>query len=139
MRYLADTSAVWRLLRKQVGDPWPQRVSQGLVSLCPPVEAELMPALRADRDHEPFFTMLGQTFSWVPALEDPWPRIIDVQRELVRIGHHRGPSPIDILIALTARQHRLTVLHVDDDFGSIAKVCPDIAMARLHPAEGRAP
>ncbi|MGN5632415.1 PIN domain nuclease [Streptomyces sp. AC154] len=139
MRYLADTSAVWRLLRKQVGDPWPQRISQGLVSLCPPVEAELMPALRADRDHEPFFTMLGQTFGWVPVLEDPWPRVIDVQRELVRIGHHRGPSPIDILIALTARQHQLTVLHVDDDFGSIAKVCPDIAMVRLQPLDSRAP
>lgn len=139
MRYLADTSAVWRVLRKQVGDPWPQRISQGLVSLCPPVEAELMPALRADRDREPFFTMLGQTFGWVPALEDPWPRIVDVQRELVRIGHHRGPSPIDILIALTAQQHRLTVLHVDDDFGSIAKVCPDIAMVRLNPLDGRTP
>ncbi|SED62704.1 Predicted nucleic acid-binding protein, contains PIN domain [Streptomyces sp. 2131.1] len=134
---LADTSAVWRLLRKQVGDPWAQRVSQGLASLCPPVESELMPALRADRDHEPFFTVLGQTFGWVPAPEDPWPKIIDVQRELVRIGHHRGPSPMDILIALTARQHHLTLIHVDDDFGSIAKVCPDIAMTRLQPLDGR--
>lgn len=112
------------------------RVAQGLVSLCPPVESELMPALRADRDHEPFFTMLGQTFGRVPALEDPWPRIVGVQRELMRIGHHRGPSPIDILIALTARQHRLTVLHVDDDFAAIAKVCPDIDMLRLQPVTG---
>ncbi|MFE3517158.1 PIN domain nuclease [Streptomyces sp. NPDC059166] len=136
MTYLADTSAVWRLLRRQVGEPWPRRVAQGLVSLCPPVESELMLALRSDRDHEPFFTMLGQTFGWVPALEDPWPRIIEVQRELVRIGHHRGPSPIDILIALTARRHRLTVLHVDDDFGAIAKVCPDIDMLRLQTAAG---
>ncbi|MFI2783005.1 hypothetical protein [Streptomyces sp. ALB3] len=95
-----------------------------------------MPALRADRDHEPFFTMLGQTSGRVPALDDPWARIIGVQRELVRTGHHRGPSPIDILITLTARQHRLTVLHVDDDFRAIAKVCPDIDMLRLPPATG---
>lgn len=95
-----------------------------------------MPALRADRDHEPFFTMLGRTFGWVPALEDPWPRVIGVQRELVRIGHHRGPSPMAILIALTARQHGLTLLHVDDDFGAIAKVCPDIEMLRLQPVTG---
>lgn len=45
---------------------------------------------------------------------------------------------MDILIALTARQHRLTLIHVDDDFGSIAKVCPDIAMTRLQPLDGRA-
>ena len=80
--------------------------------------------------------MLGQTFGWVPSLEDPWPRIIEVQRELVRIGHHRDLSPIDVLIALTTRQHRLTVLHVDDDFGAIAEVCPDIDMLRLQPVAG---
>lgn len=133
MTYLADTSAVWRLLRGQIDAPWPGHVARGLVAICPPVEAELMPALRADRDYEPFFTMLGQTFGWVPALDEPWPRIIAVQRELVKIGHHRGPSPTDILIALTAEHHRLTVLHVDDDFAAIAKVRPGIPMIRLQP------
>ncbi|MFD5323766.1 PIN domain-containing protein [Streptomyces sp. NPDC127092] len=131
MNYLADTSAVWRIMRRQIGTPWPERVARGQVALCPPVEAELMPGLRSDRDHEPFVTMLNQTFAWVPAMDDPWPEIIAVQRDLVRIGHHRGPSPMDILIALTARQHRMTLIHVDDDFGSIAKVRPDISMCRL--------
>ncbi|MEU2430147.1 PIN domain-containing protein [Streptomyces sp. NPDC007861] len=136
MSYLADTSAIRRLLRGQIGDPWPRHVAQGLVAICPPVESELMPGLRADRDYEPFFTMLGQTFGWVPALDDPWPKITAVQRDLASIGHHRGPSPIDILIALTAQQHRLTVLHVDDDFGSIGKVRPGIPMIRLQPLAG---
>jgi predicted nucleic acid-binding protein len=131
--YLADTSAVWRLLRRQIGEPWPGRVAHGRVSLCPPVEAELMRGLRADRDHEPFTTMLNQTFAWVPAPEDPWPKVVAVQRDLLRIGHHRGPSPMDILIALTAEQHRLTLLHVDDDFTAIAKVRPGIEMVRLVP------
>ncbi|WP_371101644.1 PIN domain nuclease [Streptomyces sp. PU_AKi4] len=130
MTYLADTSAVWRLLRGQLDPPWPGRVARGLVAICPPVEAELMPGLRSDRDYEPFFTVLGQTFGWVPALDDPWSKIREVQRELVKIGHHRGPSPMDVLIALTAEHHRLTVLHVDDDFAAIAKVRPDIAMIR---------
>ena len=133
MTYLADTSAVWRLLRGQLVSPWPENVARGLVAICPPVESELMPGLRSDRDHEPFFTMLGRTFTWVPALEDPWPKVIAVQRDLVGIGHHRGPSPLDILIALTAEHHRLTLLHVDDDFGAIAKVRPGAAMIRLQP------
>ncbi|MGA5220274.1 PIN domain nuclease [Streptomyces cinereoruber] len=133
MNYLADTSAVWRILRRQVGEPWPDRVARGQVSLCPPVEAELMRALRSDRDHEPFTTMLNQSFTWVPAPEDPWPEVIAVQRDLLAIGHHRGPSPMDVLIALTAEQHRLTLLHVDDDFAAIAKVRPGIDMVRLLP------
>ncbi|MEU1270269.1 hypothetical protein [Streptomyces sp. NPDC005799] len=62
MTYLADTSAVWRLLRGPITSPWPEPVARELPAVCPPVEAELLRAVRADRDHEPFFTMLGQTF-----------------------------------------------------------------------------
>jgi len=129
--YLADTSAVWRLLRGQIGDPWPQYVARGLVALCPPVESELMISVRADRDYEPFFAMLRRTFGWYPTLDDPWREILAVQRDLIRIGHHRGPSPIDILIALTAQERRLTLLHADADFTSIAKVRPGLAMIRV--------
>lgn len=131
MTYLADTSAVWRLLRNQVADPWPRHQAQGLIAICPPVESELMRAVRSDRDYEPFFAMLGTTFTWYPALDNPWPRILKVQRDLLAIGHHRGASPMDILIALTAEQNQLTLLHVDDDFASIAKVRPGISMIRL--------
>ena len=131
MTYLADTSAVWRLLRRQIGDPWPGYLAQGLIALCPPVESELMAGVRSERDFSSFSAILRTAFTWYPALDDPWPKILSVQRDLVKIGHHRGPSPMDILIALTAQQHRLTLLHVDDDFASIAKVRPGIAMSRL--------
>jgi Predicted nucleic acid-binding protein, contains PIN domain len=129
--YLADTSAAWRLLRRQIGDPWPKYVAQGLVAVCPPVESELMVSVRSDRDYEPFFAVLGRTFTWTSALDDPWRHILAVQRDLIKIEHHRGPSPIDILIALTAQEHRLTLLHADADFASIAKVRPGIAMIRI--------
>ncbi|MEV0128011.1 PIN domain nuclease [Dactylosporangium sp. NPDC050688] len=131
MTYLADTSAAWRLLRNQIPDPWPRYVAQGVVALCPPVEAELMVSVRADRDYEPFFAVLRRTFGWCPTLEDPWRHVLAVQRDLIKIGHHRGPSPMDIIIALTAQEQRLTLLHVDADFDSIAKVRPGIAMIRI--------
>lgn len=131
MTYLADTSAVWRLLRGQIGDPWPRYVAQGLVGICPPVESELMVSVRADRDFEPFFAVLRSTFGWYPVLDDPWRHILAVQRDLIKIGHHRGPSPLDILIALTAQEHRLTLIHADGDFASIAKVRPGLSMIRV--------
>ncbi|MGW4715641.1 PIN domain-containing protein [Nocardia sp. NPDC004260] len=131
MTYLADTSAVWRLLRGQVDDPWPRRVAQGLVAICPPVEAELMVSVRSGTDFEPFFAVLGRTFGWYPALDDPWRRVLAVQRDLVRVGHHRGPSPMDIVIALTALEHRLTLIHADADFDSIAKVRPELPLIRV--------
>lgn len=69
MTYLADTSAAWRLLRKQIPDPWPRYVAQGVVALCAPVEAELMVSVRADRDFEPFHAMLRRTFGWCPMFD----------------------------------------------------------------------
>jgi len=59
--YLADTSAVWRLLRGQIGGPWPRLVAQGVVAICPPVESELMVGVRAGRDFEPFTAVLRRT------------------------------------------------------------------------------
>jgi predicted nucleic acid-binding protein len=129
--YLADTSAVWRLLRRQIGEPWPTYLAQGLVAICPPVEAELMVSARPDRDFEPFFAVLKQTFGWCPALDDPWRHVLAVQRDLIRIGHHRGPSPMDIIIALTAAEQRLILLHADADFEAIAKIRPGIALTRV--------
>ncbi len=131
MTYLADTSAVWRLLRGQVGEPWTTYVAQGLVAITSPVESELMVSVRADRDHEPFFAVLRQTFGRCPPIDDPWRQVLAVQRDLIRIGHHRGPSPMDIVIALTAAEQRLTLLHADEDFASLAKVRPGIAMIRI--------
>jgi predicted nucleic acid-binding protein len=75
--------------------------------------------------------VLRRTFGWVPALDDPWRQVLAVQRGLIKIDHHRGPSPMDIIIALTAEAHRLTVAHVDADFDAIAKVRPGIAMVRI--------
>lgn len=131
MTYLADTSAVWRLLRGEVGDPWPRHVAQGQVAICPAVECELMVSVRSNSDYESFFAVLGRTFGWWPVLDDPWRHILAVQRDLIKIGHHRGPSVIDILIALTAYEHRLTLIHADADFTSIARVRPSISMIRI--------
>jgi predicted nucleic acid-binding protein len=129
--YLADTSAVWRLLRDEVEAPWPRLVADGLVAICPVVESELMVSVRSDVDYKPFFAVLGQTFGWCPVLDDPWRDVLAVQRDLVRVGHHRRPSIMDILIVLTAHEHRLTLLHADNDFTAIAKVRPGIPMIRI--------
>ena len=135
MTYLADTSAVWRMLRGQVATPWTDRLFHGLIAISTPVESELMRTVRSKSDFEPFFKKLDSTFAWCPPVGNPWPQVMAVQRDLLEIGHHRGPSPVDILIALTARRHGLTLVHADGDFTSIAKVRPDIEMVRL---EGRA-
>lgn len=93
-----------------------------------------MIGVRADRDYEPFTAVLRRTFGLVPTIDDPWRQVLAVQRDLIKIGHHRGPSPMDIIIALTAEAHRLTVAHIDADFDAVARVRPGIAMTRVDQA-----
>jgi predicted nucleic acid-binding protein len=38
---------------------------------------------------------------------------------------------MDIIIALTAHEDRLTLIHADQHFASIAKVRPGLAMIRI--------
>jgi len=46
----------------------------------------------------------------------------DVLEELARSGHHRAVSIPDLLIAVVAERHGLTVIHYDKDFELIARV-----------------
>lgn len=54
-----------------------------------------------------------------PASEN---RAVEVLRALAVHGYHRAPSIPDLLIAATAEQAKLVVLHADKDFELIADV-----------------
>ena len=45
-----------------------------------------------------------------------------VQRELVRLGQHRGPGVSDLLISAAAELHGAVVVHYDRDFDTIAAI-----------------
>jgi len=44
------------------------------------------------------------------------------KRAQVDLGQHKGPSVVDLLVAATAEAWGLTVLHVEADFETIARV-----------------
>lgn len=56
--------------------------------------------------------------------DDAWRFVERVQDGLVDLGQHKGPSVVDLLVAATAEAWGLTVLHVDADFDTIARVAP---------------
>jgi predicted nucleic acid-binding protein len=43
------------------------------------------------------------------------------QRSLAGRGQHRGPTPVDLLIAAVAEVHEVTLLHYDRHFDLIAR------------------
>lgn len=46
--------------------------------------------------------------------------------KLTQKGLHRSAGPLDLLVCATAVHHDLTVLHVDNDFTTVADVLPEV-------------
>ena len=123
MTYLADTSTIIRLRGGQhVASRWLDVIKAGLVGVCPVVEAELVRSVASKADHEQLRGHLQTLFSWHPMPDNCWQFVERTQHELVGRGLHKGPSVVDLLVAATADAWGLTVLHVDADFDTIARV-----------------
>jgi predicted nucleic acid-binding protein len=99
-------------------------VRAGLVGVCPVVEAELVRATASKADRDQLRGQLRALFAWHPMPDDAWAFVARVQDNLVDLGQHKGPSVVDLLVAATAEAWGLTVLHVDADFDTIARVAP---------------
>jgi predicted nucleic acid-binding protein len=123
--FLADTSMIVRLRRgHDIAPRWVDAVKAGLVGVCPAVEAELARATASKADRDQLRAQLRSLFAWHPMPDSAWRFVENVQDSLVDLGQHKGPSVIDLLVAATADAWGLTVLHVDADFDTIARVTP---------------
>jgi predicted nucleic acid-binding protein len=125
LTFLADTSMVVRLRRGRDLHPrWTDTVRAGLVAVCPVVEAELVRACASKADRDALRRTLRSLFAWQPIPDDAWRFIERTQDSLIDLGQHKGPSIADLLVAATADAWGLTILHVDADFETIARVAP---------------
>jgi predicted nucleic acid-binding protein len=122
-RFLIDTSALARLMRPGgMSSGWDQAVAAGLVAVCPITELEFFYSARSATDRDKLFGSLRSAFSWVPVHDRAYARAWEVQGELTRTGRHRGPGPVDLIVAATAELFGLTLLHQDADFAAIGSV-----------------
>jgi predicted nucleic acid-binding protein len=130
VKYLADTSALVRIVRGQAGQAWNDAVDSGLVAICEPVLTEALVAApaqaytRAEED-------LRRTYPWVPVVDDVWSMVSAVRRELAAHSQHQGLSVADYLILATAIKLKLVVLHEDADFETAARIIPQLQEKRL--------
>lgn len=120
-RWLIDKSALMRLTDSHEADVWSNRIERGLVHVAGTTRLEIGfsaqsgEIARREFRQPPLSAMLVEYLT--PTIED---RALEVQTLLADRGQHRGPSIPDLLIAATAELARLTVLHVDRDFDTIA-------------------
>jgi predicted nucleic acid-binding protein len=65
---------------------------------------------------------LREAYRWVVIPNRVYERAKDVQGELCSQGRHRAAGPVDLLVAATAEEHGMTVLHYDSGFQRIAEI-----------------
>ncbi|MFF0340032.1 PIN domain nuclease [Kribbella sp. NPDC004875] len=122
-RWLIDKSALVRLSAAPDREDWANRINRGLVHITTVTLLEVgFSARSADEhrsllQHPPIAAMPVENAT--PSIER---RAVVVQAQLAASGQHRAPSVPDLLIAATAEQTGLILLHVDKDFELIANL-----------------
>jgi predicted nucleic acid-binding protein len=127
IRYLLDSSALWRILR----DPglrasWSEIIALGVVGSCQPQRVEFRRSARTVDEYDQMSEMFDALYPDAPVPKGAWRWVESAQYRLLRHGAHRALSAVDLLICATAAHHDLAILHDDRDFVTAARCLPDL-------------
>jgi predicted nucleic acid-binding protein len=127
IRYLLDSSALWRILRDDaLRAAWAEVVSAGAVGSCHPQRVEFRRSARTIDEYEQMSEMFDELYPDAAVPKGAWRWIESAQYRLLRHGAHRALSAVDLLICATGAQLDLVVLHDDNDFATAARFLPDL-------------
>lgn len=130
MKYLVDTSALVRLQRNQTTSAWDELVARGHLAVCEPVLAETLTI--ADAKHYlQVEEKIVRLYPWVGIPDDIWRMVEAIRHELVEPSVYQGVSVADLVVAATAVQLKLAVLHEDGDFETVARFVPELRQRRM--------
>lgn len=130
--FLADSSAVWRLLRQpDLATAWTAPLLSGAVGSCEPQRAEFRRSARNTDELDQMNRTFGDIFPDVPVPKSVWRWIDSAQYRLAGAGAVRALSVVDLLICGTAAVSGLVVLHDDADYELAQRHLPDVRARRV--------
>jgi predicted nucleic acid-binding protein len=133
MRYLADSSALWRLLRdSEIRAGWSDVISDHAIGSCHPQRTEFRRSARNLDEYEQMTAMFADLYPDVPVPKSAWQWVESAQYRLLRSGAHRALSCVDLMVCASADVRGLVVLHVDNDFVTAARILPDLTEWHIH-------
>jgi predicted nucleic acid-binding protein len=137
IRYLIDSSALWRILRDDaLRKAWAEVITEGVVGSCAPQRTEFRASARNSAEYEDMTSMFADLYENVPVPKGAWQWIESAQHRLARGGEHRALSVVDLLVSATAAHAGLVVLHDDNDFATAARTLPDLAERNINRLPG---
>jgi predicted nucleic acid-binding protein len=130
LRYLVDTSALTRILRRQASHAWDNLERRGLLAICEPALTETL-LIAKTKDYGALEDKITGNYLFVTIPDDIWDLVAVVRRELSPHSAHRGLSVADLVIAATAIRLKLTVLHEDADYETVARFVPELRQHKM--------
>jgi predicted nucleic acid-binding protein len=121
-RFLIDTSAAARMRLPAVAKRLEPLITGGLVATCATLDADALYSARSPGEYEQVRADRRAAYEYLSTDDIHWQRAFDVQRELARTGRHRTVGVADLLTAVLAAEHGMTVVHDDADFQIAAEV-----------------
>jgi predicted nucleic acid-binding protein len=97
-------------------------IAGGLVATCATLDAEALSSTRSPAEYEQVRADRREAYEYLPTDDGHWQRAFDAQGVLARTGRHRAVGIADLLTAVLAAEHGMTVLHYDADFEMAAEV-----------------
>ncbi|MGW1812843.1 PIN domain-containing protein [Streptomyces sp. NPDC002125] len=127
IRYLADSTAVWRLQRdRKLSDAWAHELEEGAIGSCAPQRTEFLQSARDLDEFDAMTEMFTDLYPDVQVTKSVWRWTEAAQFRLAQRGQHRSLSAVDWLVCATAAHHGLVVLHDDNELRAAARLLPDV-------------
>ena len=106
----------------EVGARLARLIEAGLVATTAELDAEALSSARNPVEYEQLWADRRVAYEYLPTEDEHWQAALQAQRELARQGRHRAVGMPDLLTAVLAAAHGLTVVHYDADFETAATV-----------------
>jgi predicted nucleic acid-binding protein len=97
-------------------------IKGGVVATTAALDAEALYSARGADEYEELWNDRRLAYEYLPTNDEHWQAALNAQRELARTGRHRVVGVHDLLTAVLAAAHNLTVVHYDSDFETAATV-----------------
>lgn len=126
--YLLDTSALWYLFRTPGAlDHWTAHIAAGAFRICEPTRIEFLYSAKSPSHRDELADEIDALCKSSTVPKTAWRWVETAQYKLTQVSQHRAACTIDLLVCATAVHHELTVLHLDNDFATVAKVLDQVA------------
>ncbi len=121
-KFVVDTSAAARMADPLVAARLAPLITGGVVATCATLDAEALYSARSPVEYEQIRADRRVAYEYLPTGDEHWQHAFAAQRQLAATGRHRAVGIADLLTAVLAVTHRLTLIHYDADFDIAAEV-----------------